>query len=289
MKKVKIGSYVVGENEPIFVIAEIGINHNGDVTIAKKLIDMAVYNGCNAVKFQKRTPELCDPEDQKSKMRETPWGYISYIDYKKRIEFGEDEYSEIDSYCKEKGIIWFASAWDIPSVDFLEKFDIPCYKIASAALTDMELMSKIKSIGKPIILSTGMSTMEQVKFVVDFLGQDQLILTHCNSSYPSPDDELNLRVIQTFIKEFECPIGYSGHETGMFPTIVAMALGAVLVERHITLDRSMWGTDQSASLSNVGLYYICSVAKIFNGYLGDGVKRVMSSEESVLKKLRHVL
>jgi len=288
MKNVKIGNYNIGENEPVFVVAEIGINHNGDIKIAKQLIDMAVETGCHAVKFQKRTPDICVPEDQKNHMKETPWGYITYLDYKKKIEFEEEEYTTIDNYCKEKKIIWFASPWDIPSVNFLEKYNIPCYKIASASLTDINMLKQIKNIGKPIILSTGMSTMEQIKTAVNVLGEDNLILTHCNSSYPAPNDELNLKVIQTLKTEFKCPIGYSGHETGMIPTIIAMGLGACLVERHITLDRGMWGTDQAASLSVVGLGYVCNAALNFKTYLGDGVKQIFKSEENVIKKLRKI-
>jgi len=287
MNKVQISNYIIGDNEPIFVVAEIGLNHNGDIKIAKKLIDMAVKAGCQAVKYQKRTPDICVPENQKNKMRETPWGYITYLEYKKKIEFGNEEYTEIDRYCKEKNILWFASPWDIPSVDFLEGYALPCYKIASALLTDISMLERIKETRMPIILSTGMSTMEQIKKAVGILGEDNLIITHCNSSYPAPDNELNLRIIHTLKKEFDCPIGYSGHETGMIPTLIAMGMGIALVERHITLDRGMWGTDQSASLSPVGLGYICDAAKYINDYLGDGVKRVLDSEKIVMKKLRN--
>lgn len=285
-KKVKIGRFNVGDGEPIFVVAEIGINANGDIEIAKKLIDMAVKTGCDAVKFQKRTPDICVPDSQKNRMRETPWGYITYLEYKKKIEFGEKEYQEIDEYCRKSDIMWFASPWDIPSIDFLEKFDIPCYKIASACISDMAILNNVKSLKKPIILSTGMSTMDQIRKAVDFLGRDNLILTHCNSSYPSPDDELNLRVIYTLKNEFDCPVGYSGHETGMVPTIIAMGMGAVMVERHITLDRGMWGTDQAASLSSVGLGYVCDAAKNINKYMGDGIKKIFPSEIKIMEKLR---
>jgi N-acetylneuraminate synthase len=288
MKSTKIRNCVIGDGQNVFVVAEIGGNHNGDIKIAKRLIDMAIDCGCDAVKFQKRTPEICVPEDQKHVMKETPWGLIPYIEYRRLLEFGEKEYSEINEYCSLKKIIWFATPWDIPSVDFLERYDVPCYKIASASLTDFELIKKIKSQNKPIILSTGMSTIEQIDKAVDYIGLDNLIVMHCNSSYPAREDELNLNVIKTFKSRYNCPIGYSGHESGMFPSVVAVAMGACIIERHITLDRAMWGSDQAASLSRQGLQYICSTCKIVPDYLGDGIKRVYDSEKTAMKKLRRI-
>ncbi|MDP6670214.1 MAG: N-acetylneuraminate synthase family protein [archaeon] len=287
-KAVKIGNTLIGHDQPVFVIGEIGINHNGDIKICKKLIDMAVGTGCDAVKFQKRTPDLCVPEKQKGVMRETPWGTMTYLDYKKKIELGEKEYKEIDRYCKEKGIIWFASAWDIPSVNFLEKLDTLCYKIPSACLTDKKLLQKIKETGKPILLSTGMSTMDQVDAAVDFCGEANLVLFHCTSTYPTPENEHDLNVITYFRKHFNCPIGYSGHETGVHPTIMAAALGACVIERHITLDRAMYGTDQAASLEKRGLEIICKVVKKAPTYLGEHTKRVHDSEKPIRDKLRKV-
>ncbi len=247
---------------------------------------MAVRSGCDAVKFQKRTPEKCVPENQKNVMRETPWGEMTYLDYRKKIEFGEQEYKEIDEYCKKKGIIWYASAWDIESVEFLERFNVPCYKIPSPSLTNKGLLSKIKSTKKPKILSTGMSTLEQIIDAVECLGDQNLTILHCNSSYPASEKELNLNVIKTLRKIFNCPIGYSGHEVGVFPSIVAMANGACIIERHITIDRSLYGGDQAASLEERGISILCREAKRIKEYLGDGIKIVYDSEKKVMKKLR---
>lgn len=283
---VKIGDKLIGHQYSIFVVGEIGLNHVGDMDICKKIIDIAVRSGCDAVKFQKRMPEKCVPEDQKNLMRETPWGVMSYLDYRKKIEFGEQEYTEIDDYCKKKGIIWYASAWDIESVEFLEGFNIPCYKISSPSLTDKGLLSKIKSTDKPIFLSTGMSTLEQITEAVKYLGEQDLIILHCNSSYPASENELNLNIIRTFKEIFNCPIGYSGHEIGVYPSVVAMANGACVLERHITVDRSLYGGDQAASLEERGISTLCREAKRIKGYLGDGIKKVYDSEERVMKKLR---
>jgi N-acetylneuraminate synthase len=283
---VKIGNRLVGHDQPVFIVAEIGINHNGDMEICKKLIDTAISVGCDAVKFQKRTPELCVPEAQKSVPRETPWGIMTYLEYKKKMEFGKKEYEEIDEYCKKKGIMWYASAWDTKSVDFLEHFDMPCYKVPSACLTDKELLLKMKATKKPIILSTGMSTMEQIKEAVDLLGEENLILMHCNSSYPAADEELNLNVIKTFRKQFNCPIGYSGHESSVYPSVASAVLGACTIERHITLDRAMYGTDQAASLEPRGMSIIVNEIKVLSKVLGDGQKKVYESEKPIMKKLR---
>ena len=287
-KAVKIGNRWVGEGYPTYVIGEIGINHNGDVQIAKDLIKVAKDAGVDAVKFQKRTPEICVPPEQQNKMRETPWGYISYLEYRYKVEFGAEEYSEIDRYCKEIGIDWFASVWDESAVDFLEPFEPVCYKVASASLTDHGLLKKIRSTGRPIILSTGMSTMEQIRTSVALLGMENLILTHTTSAYPCPPEELNLRMVQTLAEEFPVPIGYSGHEVGLVPSALAVALGACVVERHITLDRAMWGGDQAASVEPGGLRKLVKYIRVTEESLGDGVKRVYESELPSLNKLRRV-
>ncbi len=288
-REVKIGDRLVGDGHPTYIVAEIGINHNGSVDIAKLLIDAAIKAGVDAVKFQKRTPEICTPRDQWDKMRETPWGYIRYIEYRHKVEFGLDEYQEIDRYCKEKGITWFASVWDTPSVDFLEQFEPVAYKIPSAALTDHELLRHVRATGRPVILSTGMSTMEQIRAAVEVLGTENLVLMHATSTYPCEPDELNLRMIQTLRREFpEVPIGYSGHEVGLVTTAVAVALGACMVERHITLDRAMWGSDQAASVEPGGFQKLVKYIRVTERALGDGVKRVYESEIPAMKKLRRV-
>jgi len=271
-----------------FIIAEIGINHNGEIDIAKKLIDAAVLAGCDAVKFQKRVPDLCVPPEQKNLMRETPWGCIPYLEYKKRIEFGESDYEEIDRYCNEKGIVWFASCWDDPSVDFIEQFNPACYKIASASLTDDKLLIHINKMGRPIILSTGMSTMEEIRHAVSLLDTNRLLIAHSTSSYPCKPEELNLRLINTLNEEFKCPIGYSGHEVGLQTTIAAMVLGACFIERHITLDRAMWGSDQAASVEPWGFMRLVRDIRVIEKAMGDGIKRVYESEHSSRKKLRTV-
>jgi len=253
MKNIKIRERFVGDGEPTFIIAEIGINHNGDVEIAKKLIDVALAAGCDAVKFQKRTIEVVYSKEELAKPRENPFGDTNE-DLKRGLEFNCDEYREIDSYAKNKGILWFASCWDERSIDFIDTFDPPCYKIASAFLTDDSLLRKTRAKGKPIILSTGMSTIDQIRHAVDILGQDDLVILHCTSTYPTELTELNLNVIAKLKQEFDCPIGYSGHESGVSPSVVAVALGATVIERHITLKRSMWGSDHAASIEPQGLH-----------------------------------
>ena len=285
-REIKIGNQMVGDEHPVYIIAEIGINHTGDVDIAKKLIDAAKHGGADAVKFQKRTPALCVPEHQRNQMRETPWGYITYLDYRYKVEFDRDEYAEIDRYCKEVGIAWLASSWDIPSLEFIEAFNPPCHKVPSALLTDHELLRELKATGKPIILSTGMSTLEEIKEAVKITGLDNLVICHTTSSYPCPPEELNLNMIQTLREMYLCPIGYSGHEVGLVPSAVAVALGACLVERHITLDRAMWGSDQSASVEPWGVEQLVKYIRVTEKSLGDGVKRVYDSEESSKSKLR---
>ncbi len=287
-RSIRIGDRLVGDGHPTFIVAEVGINHNGDVELAKKMIDAAVHAGVDAVKFQKRTPELCVPPDQQSHMRETPWGYITYLEYRKKVEFGRDEYAQIDLHCKQKGIPWFASVWDEPSVDFIQAYNPLCYKIPSASLTDHKLLQHLRTTGRPIILSTGMSTMEQIRAAVNVLGEQDLLIAHATSTYPCEPDELNLRMIQTLRDAFPCPIGYSGHEVGLIPSVVAAAMGACMVERHITLDRALWGNDQAASVEPGGFERLVKYIRVTEQSLGDGVKRVYDSELPSLKKLRRV-
>ncbi|MEV5984428.1 N-acetylneuraminate synthase family protein [Streptomyces sp. NPDC052051] len=285
----KLGSRTAGPGMPVYVCGEIGINHNGELENAFKLIDVAAEAGCDAVKFQKRTPEICTPRDQWDIERDTPWGRMTYIDYRHRVEFGEDEYRQIDAYCKEKDIAWFASPWDTEAVAFLEKFDVPAHKVASASLTDDELLHTLRATGRTIILSTGMSTPKQIRHAVEVLGSDNILLCHATSTYPAKGDELNLRVINTLQAEFpNVPIGYSGHETGLQTTLAAVALGATFVERHITLDRAMWGSDQAASVEPQGLRRLVRDIRTIETSLGDGVKRVYDSELGPMKKLRRV-
>lgn len=283
---VEINGRAVGPGQPVYVIAEIGINHNGDLGIAKKLIDAAKAAGCDAVKFQKRNPDVCVPEHQKGILRETPWGTMTYLEYKRRIEFGADEYHQIDRYCHDVGIDWFASCWDESSVDFIEQFAPPVYKIASASLTDHGLLRKLRSTGRVQILSTGMSTMEEIERAIAILDPDRLLVAHATSTYPCPPEELNLRVIQTLAERYPYPIGYSGHETGLQTTLAAVSLGATFVERHITLDRAMWGTDHAGSVEPGGLARLVRDIRVIERALGDGIKRVYESEIPVRKKLR---
>lgn len=279
----------IGDGSATYVIAEIGINHNGSIEITKKLIDAAIKSGCDAVKFQKRTPEICVPKDQWDKERETPWGKMSYIDYKKKIEFTEDDYATIDKYCKKQGIDWFASCWDEPSVDFIEQFNPVIYKMASASLTDFPLLTKVKSTGKPIILSTGMSTMEEIDSAVKHVGLDKLLIAHSTSAYPCIPNELNLRMIGTLREKYpNNPIGYSGHETGLATTEATIALGANFIERHFTLDRAMWGTDHAASVEPEGMSRLVRNIRDIEIALGDGVKKVYESEKEPIKRLRRV-
>ncbi len=280
---------MVGDGHPAFIVAEIGINHNGDLEIAKNLIFAAKEAGVDAVKFQKRTPELCTPPEQRDQMRETPWGYISYFEYRKKVEFGDAEYREIDRLCKELDLLWFASVWDEEAVNFMEKMDSPCYKMPSASLTDHGLLRKVRSTGKPIILSTGMSTINEIDGAVKVIGMDNLLICHATSSYPCDPTELNLRMIGTLREKFPaCPVGYSGHEVGLITSVVAIALGACLVERHFTLDRAMWGSDQSASVEPTGFQRLVKYIRVTEDSLGDGVKKVYESEKASMKRLRRI-
>jgi N-acetylneuraminate synthase len=287
---IKFGKRMMGDGHPAYIIAEIGINHNGDIEIAKRIIDAAVHAGADAVKFQKRTPEVATPPEQQKQMRETPWGYISYLDYRYKVEFSEEQYREIDRYCKEKKIDWMVSVWDEPSVDFMEKFDTPAYKVPSASLTDHNLLKHVRKTGKPVIISTGMSTMEQIHKGVNAVGEDNLVIMHCTSTYPCEPEELNLKMIETLRKEFpNNPIGYSGHEVGLVPSAVAIAFGATSIERHITLDRAMWGSDQAASVEPSGFERLVKYIRVTEASLGDGVKKVYESEKGSMKKLRRVV
>ena len=286
-KEVRIADKIVGDNHPCFVIAEIGINHNGSVNLAKTLIDIAISAGCDAVKFQKRTVDVVYTKEELAKERSSIFGNTNG-DLKRGLEFGEKEYKEIDEYCKSRGIIWFASCWDEEAVDFIDKFNPPCYKIASASLTDDKLLLHTKAKGKPILLSCGMSTMEEIEHAVDILGEDNLIIYHCTSTYPSNNDELNLKVIETFREKFNCPIGYSGHERGIFPSTLSVAMGACSVERHITNDRTNWGSDQAASLEPAGLFRMVRDIRQVPAMLGDGNKVVYDYEKPIISKFRRV-
>ena len=284
---ITIGDKTIGPGQPTYIIGEIGINHNGCVETAKRIIDAAVIAGCDAVKFQKRTPDLCVPAHQRDVQRETPWGIMSYIEYKHRIEFGAREYAEIDRYCAERNIHWFASSWDHVALDFVEQFEPVAHKVASASLTDIPLLEKLRSTGRPIILSSGMSTMDEIRQGVAVFGTENLILCHSTSAYPCRPELLNLRMVETLRNEFPgVGIGYSGHETGLQTTVAAVALGACVVERHITLDRAMWGTDQAASVEPGGLGRLVRDIRTIERALGDGIKVVYDEELPIRKKLR---
>jgi sialic acid synthase SpsE len=285
---IEISGREIGPGRATYVIAEIGINHNGDLDIAKRLMEVAADAGCDAVKFQKRTPMICVPPEQREIPRDTPWGMMTYLEYKERIEFGVSEYEEIAAYSLKLGVDWFASPWDVPSVEFLNDLDVCCHKIASASVTDVELLDAVNRSGRPVILSTGMSTMEQIGDAAARLGDVPLALTHATSTYPCPPEQLNLRVMDTLREEFGLPVGYSGHETGLATTIAAVALGACIVERHITLDRAMWGTDHAASVEPGGLHRLVRDIRVVESALGDGVKKVYDAELVIAAKLRRV-
>jgi len=288
--RVRIADKWIGSSAPVFVIAEIGINHNGSLDVAKRLIDGAILAGADAVKFQKRTPEKCVPRDQWNIERDTPWGRLTYIDYRRKMEFGPREYAEIDRHCAERRILWFASCWDEESVDFMESFQPPCYKVASASLTDIPLLKKMRATGRPLIVSTGMSTTEEIAAGVEAVGRKDLLIAHATSSYPCPPAHLNLNMINTLKGLYpDCPIGYSGHEVGLAPTWAAVTLGATFVERHITLDRAMWGSDQAGSVEIGGLLRLVANIRDIERSLGDGVKRIYEGELAARKKLRRVV
>lgn len=269
-----------------YIIAEIGINHNGSLDVAKQLIDVAVVSGCDAVKFQKRNPDVCVPEHQKSVMRDTPWGQMTYLDYKYKVEFEKEEYDEIDRYCKEKGIEWSASPWDLDSLEFLMQYDIPWIKIPSAMITNEELMKASAATGKKVIFSTGMSTYEEIDQAVDWLKDNEVLMLHCNSTYPAPLKDLNLKCIQTLKEKYKCEVGYSGHEFRLGTSVAAIYLGATCIERHITLDRTMWGSDHMSSVEPQGLIKMVRGIRELEEAYGDGVKRVTEGELAPRKKLR---
>jgi len=286
-KTVKIGSQLVGDGQPCYVVAEIGINHNGDLDLAKRLISVAVAAGCDAVKFQKRTIDIVYTPEELNKPRETPFG-TKNGDLKRGLEFGQEEYADIDAYCKAVKIPWFASCWDEDSVDFINQFDVPCFKIASASLTDDRLLRHTRATGKPLILSTGMSTLEEIDHAIHVLGKENLVILHACSTYPANYDELNLRAIPALRERYNLPTGYSGHETGIPSTVAAVVLGACCVERHITMDRAMWGSDQAASLEPNGITRVVRDIRLIEQSMGDGVKRVLEREYPIIKKLRRV-
>lgn len=289
MKTIKIDGRIVGDNQPVYMIAEIGLNHNGDMQIAKKLIDASFATHWDCVKFQKRTPELCVPEHQKNVMRDTPWGRMTYMEYRYKVEFEKEQYDYIDKYCKEKPIAWTASVWDLKSLEFLLQYDIPFIKIPSAKLTEHEYLVEASKSGKPVILSTGMSTIEEIDAAVNVLEKTSMgnyILLHTNSSYPAPPEGLNLRVINFLRERYNCIIGYSGHEYDLEPTIIAASLGASIIERHVTLNHNMWGSDQFASLEVHGMDLLLKRIKSIDVILGDGIKKLTEKELEVRKKLR---
>jgi N-acetylneuraminate synthase len=286
-RTIKIGNKRVGDGEPCYIIAEIGINHNGDLDIAKRLISVAVAAGCDAVKFQKRTVDVVYTQEELAKPRESPFGNTNG-DLKRALEFGYEEYQDIDAYCKAVRIPWFASCWDEESVDFINQFDVPCFKIASASLTDDNLLRYTRATGKPLILSTGMSTIEEIDHALSVLGTDNIILLHACSTYPALYEELNLRAIPALRARYDVPVGYSGHETGIPSTVAAVVLGACCVERHITMDRAMWGSDQAASLEPNGMSRVVRDIRLIEQSLGDGEKRVFEREYPIIKKLRRV-
>jgi len=285
---VSIGDRKVGLDQPAFVCAEIGINHNGSLDTARRLIDAAAFAGCDAVKFQKRTPEICTPPDQRDLIRETPWGRMTYLDYRHRVEFGPDEFAAIRAHCADRGILWFGSPWDEPSVAFLDALDPPCHKIPSACITDHGLVRCVVATGRTVVLSTGMSTLEEIDAAVALCDRSRLVLLHCTSTYPAAIQELNLAAMATLRARYGVPVGYSGHETGLAPTVAAVALGACFVERHITLDRAMWGSDQAASVEPQGFWRLVRDIRAVEAAIGDGVKRVYPSEEPILRRLRRV-
>ena len=284
---VSVGGRRIGPGEPCFVIAEIGINHNGDIDLARKLIHASKEAGADAVKFQKRTVDVVYTAEELARERENPFGTTNG-DLKRGLEFGREEFKAIDSLCRELDVLWFSSCWDEASVDFMESFDPPCYKIASASITDDELLRHHRKTGHPIILSTGMSSIEEIDHAVEVLGKKDLVVLHCTSTYPSKPEELNLQVIPKLADRYGVPIGYSGHEVGLTTSVVAVALGACVVERHFTLDRSMWGSDQPASVEPQGFARMVRDIRVMETAMGDGEKRVYDSELPIREKLRRV-
>lgn len=287
MPQVKIGDRAVGDGAPVYIVGEIGINHNGDLGLARRLVDVAAIAGADAVKFQKRTVEVVYSAEELARPRENPFGATNG-DLKRGLEFGADQYQAIDRYCADKGVAWFASCWDEAAVDFCEQFSPPAYKIASASMTDDNLLRHHRRTGRPLIVSTGMSTQAQVDHAIEVLGTDKLVILHTTSAYPAKIADLNLRMIPALRERYGVPVGYSGHEVGLASSFAAVALGACMVERHITLDRAMWGTDQSASVEPQGLMKLVRDIRVIEASLGDGVKKVSADEVPIMKKLRRV-
>ena len=272
-----------------FLIAEIGINHNGDIKKCFELIKLAHKYGFDAVKFQKRNPEISTPNSQKNMMRQTPWGYISYLEYKKKIEFGQKEFDQINKFCKKINIHWFASAWDIESQNFLKQFKCKFNKIASAMLTNYDLCEVVAKEKKHTFISTGMSNINEISKTIKLFRKYKckFTLLHCVSSYPCPDEKLNLNTIISLKKKFKCPIGYSGHETSTSPSLIAYLIGAEVIERHITLDRSNWGTDQASSLEEQGIRNLTSLINKASSILGNGVKKKTIEDKTLIKKFKY--
>jgi N-acetylneuraminate synthase len=287
IEPVRIGDRLVGPGQPCYVIAEIGINHNGDLDLARRLVSAAHAAGCDAVKFQKRTVDVVYTADELAKPRESPFGETNG-DLKRGLELGQAEYEAIDEHCRTLGIDWFASCWDAASVDFIAPFGPPAWKIASASLTDHDLLRHHRSFGKPVILSTGMSTLEEADAAIEALGREELVVLHSTSTYPSKVEELNLAAMATLAERYQVPVGYSGHEVGLAPSLAAAAMGACVVERHLTLDRAMWGSDQAASVEPQGMHRLVRDIRTVEAARGDGVKRVYDSEIPVREKLRRV-
>jgi len=271
------------------IIAEIGINHNGDIDMAKKLISMAKNCGCDYVKFQKRNPDICVPENQKKQMRETPWGYISYLDYKKKIEFSKDDYKIIDRFCKEQNIEWFASVWDLDSLKFIEQFNVSTHKIASALVTNLELVKEVAKCNKYTFISTGMCELKDIDKIVEIFNKANcdFELMHSVSTYPADEKDLNLSLIEFYKKRYNCNVGYSGHEPTISPSVIAAVLGASSIERHITLSRSLFGTDQAASVERRGLMELVTVVRKIPIVLGVPKKKLLEAEIPIAKKMRY--
>ncbi len=286
VREVRFGDRAVGPDQPAYIVAEIGINHNGDLALALQMMTMAAEAGCDCVKFQKRTPELCVPDSMRDVQRETPWGIMSYMDYRVRVEFEHEEYAAIDRRARELGVHWTASAWDPESIKFLENFDVPFHKIPSAMLTNHELVDAFAATGRSIMLSTGMSTPDEIDATVNRLDRDKLVLLHCTSTYPCPPGELNLLFIPELQRRYGVPTGYSGHEVGLQTTVAAVCYGACVIERHVTLDRSMWGSDQAASVEPPGLSRLVRDIRVVELARGDGQKQVYESERKVRERLR---
>lgn len=288
-RKLEIGGHVIEEGGPVFAIAEIGLNHNGCLQTAKRLIDAAFACGWHCVKFQKRTPELCVPEHQKAVPRDTPWGRMTYLEYRHKVEFGREEYDYIDRYCREKPILWTASVWDAPSLEFILGYDVPLIKLPSPKITDLALLRKACAAGKPVVMSTGMSTLREIDRAVAVLekgARGGYVLMHTNSAYPAPLEDLNLHAIRSLRERYRCLVGYSGHEYDLEPTVIAVSLGAPMIERHVTLDHSLWGSDHAASLEVHAMDMLFKRLKNVRVMMGDGVKKVSARELEIRKKLR---